>query len=59
MKKDKLYKPGITFRKPLPRKVGGPMGGKKGKKGYSRKNKKKKITNFYNYEDDRGLDYDR
>lgn len=43
--KKKPYKPGITIRKPLPDKSGGPMGGKKGKKGYNRK--KLKRVKFY------------
>jgi len=36
-KNNKPYKPGATLRKPLPGKTGGPIGGKKGKKGYNRK----------------------
>ena len=43
-KKNKPYKPGATIRKPVS-KTGGPIGGKKGKKGYNRK-KLKKIV-FY------------
>lgn len=47
--KNKPYKPGATIRKPLPNKSGGPMSGKKGKKGYNRKKLKKVI--FYKEED--------
>lgn len=39
-----------SIRKPLPEKTGGPIGGKKGKKGYTRKQKNTKK--FYDYEDE-------
>lgn len=47
MNKKKPYKPGETIRKPLPLKSGRPIGGKKGKKGYSRKGKHKKNYNDF------------